>query len=139
MRSWQQLSLSWWSCSRLFKRLVFTFTGFITLTFSSKGKYISNHSLTANFFADFLMNLSAGCICDLFRWYQIKISMRYEDSDILGTPTRVVQYEGNTVKLILVLFILIFIYSQTIFPTKGIEIVIILRCWHILGAYPKGS
>lgn len=33
---------------------------------------------------------------DLFQqgWYQIKISMRYEDSDILGTPTRVVQYEA---------------------------------------------
>lgn len=33
---------------------------------------------------------------DLFQqgWYQIKISMRCEDSDTLGTPARVVQYEA---------------------------------------------
>lgn len=31
-----------------------------------------------------------------FRWYQIKISMRWEDSEYtsVGTPARVVQYEG---------------------------------------------
>ncbi|PRQ20826.1 putative protein FAM135, alpha/Beta hydrolase [Rosa chinensis] len=33
---------------------------------------------------------------DLFQqgWYQIKITMRWEDSDFMGTPARVVQYEA---------------------------------------------
>ncbi|XP_031260704.1 uncharacterized protein LOC116118890 isoform X2 [Pistacia vera] len=30
----------------------------------------------------------------IHRWYQIKISMRWEDSESMGTPARVVQYEG---------------------------------------------
>lgn len=32
------------------------------------------------------------------RWYQIKITMRWEDGnyDSVGTPSRVVQYEGNS-------------------------------------------
>ncbi|XP_031260706.1 uncharacterized protein LOC116118890 isoform X4 [Pistacia vera] len=30
----------------------------------------------------------------IHRWYQIKISMRWEDSESMGTPARVVQYEA---------------------------------------------
>lgn len=32
-----------------------------------------------------------------YRWYQIKITMRWEDSEYtsVGTPARVVQYEGT--------------------------------------------
>lgn len=42
----------------------------------------------------------------LSRWYQIKITLRWEDDDCtsLGTPARVVQYEG-------VLFMLKWLFS----------------------------
>lgn len=42
----------------------------------------------------------------LSRWYQIKITLRWEDDDYtsLGTPARVVQYEG-------VLFVLKWLFS----------------------------
>ena len=35
----------------------------------------------------------------LCRWYQLKITMRWEDSEYtsVGTPARVVQYEGTSV------------------------------------------
>lgn len=37
------------------------------------------------------------------RWYQIKISMRWEDSRIerVGIPARVVQYEGTSYGVLL--------------------------------------
>lgn len=51
------------------------------------------------------------------RWYQIKITLRWEDSEYsssaVGTPARVVQYEGylllvENVKLISILISIIF-------------------------------
>lgn len=35
--------------------------------------------------------------CQICRWYQIKITMRWENGDdgVLGTPSRVIQYEGK--------------------------------------------
>jgi len=81
--------------------LLFAFTGFTTSTFSNKGNNalsISSQSCCYISFS-FLKNLSSGLsfIFWVFRWYQIKISMRWEDRGYtsLATPARVVQYEGK--------------------------------------------
>ena len=89
-------------CLKLCKKLLFAFTGFTTSTFSNKGNNalsISSQSCSYISFS-FLKNLTSGLsfIFWVFRWYQIKISMRWEDSEYtsLATPARVVQYEGKS-------------------------------------------
>ena len=58
------------------------------------------------FFLIFIMNsylVNRYAYFVLYRWYQIKITMRWEDNENMsfGIPARVVQYEGNFIKIIL--------------------------------------
>lgn len=49
----------------------------------------------------------------LYRWYRIKIKVRWEDSENInsfGIPARVVQYEGKFLFFIFILSLFIYIY-----------------------------
>ena len=106
MQSPARQGLSRWLCWTLYRKLPFTFIGFTILTFSSKGMCLLIHYLFWTSFIYLFVSLLKLRLWDelhlclsafyLFRWYQIKITMRWEDSDYtsLGTPARVVQYEG---------------------------------------------
>ena len=89
-------------CRKLCKRLLFTSTGFTTLTSSNKGilPFVDFGSIESESIfvlpkgkcIQLCINLSSL----VFRWYQIKITMRWEDGEMMSvaTPARVVQYEG---------------------------------------------
>lgn len=93
-----RLNSSRWLCWTLFRRSLFTFIDFTISIFSNKGRYsvptsqinpIQSVSISISFpNYDSFMGFS--------RWYQIKITMRWEHTEYtsVGTPARVVQYEG---------------------------------------------
>ena len=84
-------------CSMLFMKLLFTFIGFIILTFLNKGKlqFLAVFSLKIFFF--FLDESDLLLLFLLCRWYKIKVTMRWEvgEDSYPGIPARVVQYEGD--------------------------------------------
>lgn len=80
------------------------FIGFTILTFLSRGMYVSLVLLPfffSPFHSVFLEFLTVMYLVLYCRWYQIKITVRWEDSENIsyGIPARVVQYEGNVSKL----------------------------------------
>lgn len=101
-----RLRLSRWLCWTLYRRLPSIFIGFTILTFSSKGKAY----VLVNCFLFLLYFCRVLCIFVYFllefRWYQIKITMRWEDADhtSVGSPARVVQYEGTSIRATVVIF-----------------------------------
>lgn len=91
-----RLNSSRWLCWTLFRRSLFTFTDFTISIFSNKGRYPHLKSIQFNQFQfqfHFLIMILSWAFS---RWYQIKITMRWEHTEYtsVGTPARVVQYEG---------------------------------------------
>lgn len=77
-----------------------------------------------------------------FRWYQIKITIRWEDSEYtsLGTPARVVQYEGTLLEFLVAVFLFLFIFYNFIilnfiFIYVEFLVAVLFFYYHVSGFY----